>query len=166
MTKDLVPFIDKMYRTKAERDNRAIAGLSMGGAQALYTAFNNLDEFAWVAGFSGGYPLLPAVGVAIPPPANAAQLRGPDITRTIDTDKFEQLCPNLDSSVNSRLRLFYLAIGTDDGLTTAHAALTKMLKQKGVNYKEMTRSGYAHEWRFWRISLADLLPRLFQSDSK
>lgn len=166
IVKDLIPFIDRTYRTKAERENRAIAGLSMGGAQSLYTAFNNLDLFAWVAGFSGGYPLLPGVAVNIPPPANAANLRGPDINRTIDPDKFEQLFPHLDSSVNPRLRLFYLAIGTEDGLITTHAALTGFLKSKGVQYTDVEVPGYAHEWRFWRICLADLLPKLFQPVSK
>lgn len=162
LVNDLIPFIDKTYRTKTGREDRAIAGLSMGGAQALYTAFNNLDLFEWVAGFSGGYPLLPGAAVNIAPPADAARLRGPDINRTIDTKKFAQLVPHLDSNVNARLRLFYLAIGGDDGLTTTHAALTSYLRSNNVKFTEMELPGYAHEWRFWRICLADLLPRLFQ----
>lgn len=162
LVNDLIPFIDRAYRTKTGREDRAIAGLSMGGAQALYTAFNNLDLFAWVAGFSGGYPLLPGVAVNITPTPDAARLRGPDINRTIDTRRFAQLVPHLDSSVNARLRLFYLAIGGDDGLTTTHAALTSYLKSNNVRFTEMELPGYAHEWRFWRICLADLLPRLFQ----
>lgn len=168
LVKDLIPFIDRTYRTKADRESRAIAGLSMGGAQSLYTAFNHLDQFAWVAGFSGGYPLLPGVSVNIPTPANAANLRGPalEMNRSIDPEKFAQLFPELDSGVNSQLRLFYLAIGTDDTLITTHTALTGILKSKGVQFTDVEVPGYAHEWRFWRLSLADLLPRLFQPVAK
>lgn len=168
LVKDLIPFIDRTYRTKADRENRAIAGLSMGGAQSLYTAFNNLDLFAWVAGFSGGYPLLPGVAVKVQAPANAANLRGPasEVNRSIDPDKFAQLFPKLDAGVNSRLRLFYLAIGSDDTLTTTHAALTGFLKSKGVQFTDVEVPGYAHEWRFWRVCLADLAPKLFQPVSR
>ena len=53
---DLIPFIDKAYRTVADREHRAIAGLSMGGGMTLLAAFNNLDTFAWVGTFSAGLP--------------------------------------------------------------------------------------------------------------
>jgi enterochelin esterase-like enzyme len=56
----------------------------MGGAQALYAGLNNLDQFAWLGVMSGGFPLLPGVAIDIPAPANAATLRGPDVTRSID----------------------------------------------------------------------------------
>jgi len=163
---DVIPFVDKVYRTKADRENRAVAGLSMGGAQALYAAFNNLDKFAWVAGFSGGYPLLPGIAVPIDPPADAAKLRGPDITRSIDRDKFAQLLPQLNADANSKLRLFYLAIGTEDGLITTHGVVKQMLASKGVNAMIRELPGYAHEWSFWRVSLADLASKLFQPASK
>ena len=105
LVKDLIPFIDKTFRTRTDRESRAIAGLSVGGAQTLYAAFNNLDLFAWVGAFSGGYPVMPDVGIDVPPPANAASLRGPDITRSIDPVRFAALLPQLNSSANGRLRL-------------------------------------------------------------
>ena len=162
LVNDVVPFVDRAYRTKAGREDRAIAGLSMGGAQTLYTAFNNLDKFAWVAGLSGGFPLLPGVAVDIEPPANAAQLRGPDISKSIDPEKFLKLHPQLDVSANSHLRLFYLSVGMLDGLITTHGDLKGILKERGVDCTIVEVPGYAHEWRFWRISLADLARRLFQ----
>jgi enterochelin esterase family protein len=165
LVKDVIPFVDKTYRTKGDRENRAIAGLSMGGAQTLYAAFNNLDKFAWVAGFSGGYPLLPGIGVPIPAPANAARLRGPDITRSIDPTKFAQLLPQLNADANSKLRLFYLAIGADDGLISTHQVVKDVLRHKGVTALIREVPGYGHEWSFWRLSLADLTPRLFQPAS-
>jgi enterochelin esterase-like enzyme len=161
LLKDVIPFIDSEYRTKTDRENRAIAGLSMGGAQTFYTAFNNLDKFAWVGEFSGGFPLLPGVAINITPPSNAASLRGPDVSRSIDPEKFLALHPRLDSGVNSQLKLLYVAIGTDDGLITTHGAIKKMLDGKGVKYTLVETPGYGHEWPFWRLSLRDYLPRLF-----
>ena len=162
LVKDVIPFVDTTYRTKPDRENRAVAGLSMGGAQALYAGFNNLDLFAWIGALSGGFPLLPGVAIDIPAPANAATLRGPDISRSIDPAKYLALHPALDASVNSKLRLFYLAIGLDDGLITTHGAMKKLLQEKGVKYTLVEVPGYGHEWKFWRLSLRDLLPRLFQ----
>jgi enterochelin esterase-like enzyme len=162
LVKDVIPFVDVTYRTKPDRENRAVAGLSMGGAQALYAGLNNLDQFAWIGALSGGFPLLPGVAIEIPAPANAATLRGPDISRSIDPAKYLALHPALDAGVNSRLRLFYLAIGIDDGLITTYGAMKRLLQDKGVKYTLLEVPGYGHEWKFWRLSLRDLLPRLFQ----
>jgi enterochelin esterase family protein len=162
LVKDVVPFVDKTYRTKPDRESRAVAGLSMGGAQALYAGLNNLDQFAWIGALSGGFPLLPGVAVDIPAPANAATLRGPDITRSIDPAKYLALHPALDAGVNARLRLFYLAMGIDDGLITTHGALKELLDDRGVKYALFEVPGYGHEWKFWRLGLRDLLPRLFR----
>ncbi len=160
---DLMPYVDAHYRTLADREHRAIAGLSMGGAQTLYCAFRNLDQFAWVSAFSAGLPLLPGVPVDIPAPANAAQLRGPDITKSIDPEKFAELVTHLDPEANDRLRMVHLAIGTLDGLISAHADLKALLDARGVRYSLAEVPGYAHEWRFWRITLADVAQKLFQA---
>jgi enterochelin esterase family protein len=159
---DVIPYIDTHYRTLTDREHRAIAGLSMGGAQTLVCAFNNLDRFAWVSAFSGGFPLLPGVAVDIPAPANADRLRGPDITRVIDPDRFVALMPGLSAAANGQLRLFELAIGTEDGLISTHAVLRQLLDESGIEYTAQEMPGYAHEWRFWRLCLADLVQRLFQ----
>ena len=159
---DLVPFIDKVYRTRADRENRAIAGLSVGGAQTFYAAFNNLDKFAWVAEFSGGFPVLPDVAVDVPAPATADQLKGPDLTKSIDPEKFAALLPQLNAEANDRLRLLYVGIGTADALITTHNAVKKVLDEKGVQYTLAEMPGYIHEWPVWRAHLMDLLPRLFK----
>ena len=163
---DLIPFVDKAYRTLSDRENRAIAGLSMGGGMTLLAAFNNLDTFAWVGTFSAGLPPMPGVAVPIAPPPNAASLRGPDITNTIDKQKLAALLPQLNSDANARLRLFYVGIGAADGLITAHNAFKELLKEKGVKATIVERPGYGHEWAFWRISLQDLAPRLFQTPAR
>ena len=166
LVKDLIPFIDKTYRTRSDRENRAIAGLSVGGAQTMYAAFNNLDLFAWVAAFSGGYPVMPDVGIDVPPPANAASLKGPDISRSIDPVKFAALLPQLNSSANERLRLLYISIGAADTLQETHRVVKQVLKEKGMKYTLREFPGYIHEWPVWRVTLRDLLPILFQPASK
>jgi enterochelin esterase-like enzyme len=166
LVKDLIPFIDKTYRTRTDRENRAIAGLSVGGAQTMYAAFNNLDLFAWVAAFSGGYPVMPDVAIDVPAPPNAASLKGPDLTKSIDPGKFAALLPQLNSSANERLRLLYISIGTADTLAATHSVVKQVLKEKGMKYTLMEFPGYIHEWPVWRVTLKDLLPKLFQPASK
>ncbi len=161
MVKDLIPFIDKTYRTRSDRENRAIAGLSVGGAKAIYAAFNHIDLFAYAASFSGGFPRLPGVAVKIEAPANADIMRGPDITNSIDPEKLLALLPQLNRDANSKMRLLYLSMGSVDGLITAHGVIKDILNKNGIKYTMMEREGYGHEWPFWRISLHDLLPRLF-----
>lgn len=161
LVKDLVPFIDASYRTLPDRDHRAIAGLSVGGAQTMYTAFNHLELFAWVAAFSGGYPVMPGVAIDVAPPPNAASLKGPDVTKTLDPVKFAALMPQLDAASNDRLKLLYISIGTADTLITTHGVVKQVLKDKGVPYTLREFPGYIHEWPVWRVSLRDLLPRLF-----
>jgi len=159
---DLIPYVDKTYRTKADREDRAITGLSMGGAQAAYTGLNNLDDFAWVGTFSGGFPLLPGLVVNIPMPADAATRRGPDVGHAIDPAKFNELFPKLGPDNNSRLRLLYIAIGKDDGLIETHNVVKSILDQKGVKYTLVESPGYGHEWSFWRLRLIDFSSLLFK----
>jgi enterochelin esterase-like enzyme len=164
---DLMPFIDRAFRTLPGRMNRAIAGLSMGGGMTLLAAFNHLDQFSWVGTFSAGLPPMPGVAVPInPPPPNAASLRGPDINNTIDKQKLAALLPQLNSAANARLRLYYISIGAQDGLITAHNAYKELLKEKGVNATIVETQGYGHEWAFWRITLKDFAPRLFQAQAR
>ena len=159
---DLIPFVDSRYRTKADREDRAIAGLSMGGGQTYFAAFNNIDKFAWVGTFSGGWPTLPGVRIDVPAPANADELRGPDSSHSFDRAKFEALMPQLDASANTKLKLLFVGAGLNDGLMTAHTAFKKMLDDKGIHYVLFERPMYVHEWPFWRLALSDFMPRLFQ----
>ena len=165
LTRDLIPFVDRTYRTRPDKDDRAIAGLSRGAAQAVYAALHHLDTFAYFGGFSGGYSLLPGTLVTIPMPANVEKLRGPHPNHTIDPAKFVQLNPTLGPDLNKDLHLFYVAIGTDDALIATHESFKALLKQKEVKYTLLEVPGYGHEWGLWRIALADFLPKLFQPAS-
>src|SRR5262249_17435662 len=69
---DLIPFIEKTYSVKADRESRALAGLSMGGGQSLTFGLNNLDTFAWVGGLSSAPNTRPPADL-IKDPAEAAR---------------------------------------------------------------------------------------------
>jgi enterochelin esterase family protein len=157
---DLIPFVDKRYRTIPDRDHRAIAGLSMGGAQTYDAGFHHMDQFAYVATFSAGVIMFPG---AIKPPAGQSgplsilQLMGSPIDPVALTADF----PKLDASANQKLRLLYITSGESDPLNHANLQFMDWLTSRGVQYKKMILPGYGHEWSFWRISLAALLPQLF-----
>ncbi|MDQ0594324.1 enterochelin esterase-like enzyme [Chryseobacterium ginsenosidimutans] len=71
---DLIPFIEKNYPVKKDRENRAIAGLSMGGGQSLNFGLGNIDTFAWVGGFSSA-PNTKEPQQLLPNPAKAKELK-------------------------------------------------------------------------------------------
>ena len=151
---DIIPYIDSNYRTLTDRKNRAIAGLSMGGAHTTYAALNNIDKFAWVGSFSGAFVLWPnARGESDTPGAQMLNLGA------VENDIF----PNLNSSVNSELDLLYIAIGKDDFLYEANVQFKSWLNDQDINFVDIDTSGYAHEWSYWRICLVDYSSRLFKN---
>jgi enterochelin esterase-like enzyme len=158
---DVIPFVEKRYRVIANRDSRAIAGLSMGGAATFFTGFTNLDKFSWIAGFSSAVLAWPGVLVRTDPPAGV-RLAGPGIGQGIDSDAVSKVFPNIDGSVNARLKMLYVSCGTSDGLITANRQFKEWLKSKGVRFVDVETDGYAHVWSFWRLSLADVAQRLFR----
>ena len=160
---DLVPFVDKTFRTKADRDDRAIAGLSMGGAQTIHAAFNNLQTFSWVALLSSAAPLLPGVGKVIPRPADSAQRRGPGLGQTIDLEKFAEAYPAINPDLNKRLHLLYLGVGKVDGLLESEQDLQTIFEQHGVKFVKRDLDDYGHDWNFWRMALEDFSTRLFKT---
>jgi len=162
--KDLIPFVDKTYRTIADAGHRAIAGLSRGGMYTLVIAFNDIEYFGWVGTFSAGLPLLPDVEVQIPPPPNADTYRGSNITRSIDADRFLAHLPDLRASANEQLKLLYVGIGIRDGLITSHRTVRQILETEGIDVVYKEAAGYGHEWPYWRVALQDFLPRLFKPE--
>src|SRR5438876_9238302 len=100
---DLIPFVEKTYSVKADRESRALAGLSMGGGQALNFGLGHLDTFAWVGGFSSA-PNTKRPADLIKDPAEAAK----------------------------KLRLLYVACGDKDGLFRISEGVHKMLDEKKV----------------------------------
>ena len=136
-TKDLftevIPQVEKDYRVKKDRDSRAIAGLSMGGAESLHTGLNHLEEFGWVGAFSSGGML----------------------------QDFGKEFPDLRTSTNSKLHLLWIACGVDDGWITLNRDFDKWLKEKGVKHTYVETPG-EHTWMVWRRNLANFAPLLFR----
>ena len=109
--------VDKAYNVSRNREQRAIAGLSMGGAESLYVGLNNLDKFAWIGAFSAA----PDVVAGRPPdagrgPARAAAGGGAGTPPDMDEACSRRRFPTLDAKDNSRLRMLWIICGTGDGL--------------------------------------------------
>lgn len=130
---EVLPQVESQYRVIADRNSRAIAGLSMGGSESLLTGLNHLDQFAWIASFSaGGLP-----------------------------DDFDTYFKDLKASDDSRIRLLWIACGTDDGLIRDSRHLKLWLTPEGIRYVSIETPGM-HNWLVWRDNLANFAPRLFQ----
>ena len=132
---DLIPYIDKTFRTKTDRENRAMAGLSWGGHQTFDVVLTNLDKFAWMGTFSGA-------------------IFGLD-TKTAydgvftDADKF-----------NKQIHYFYMNWGEHDFIKNAE--IVKNLREQGIKVEATESEGTAHEWLTWRRGLHEFIPHLFK----
>lgn len=129
---EVVPRVEREYRVSADRRARAIAGLSMGGEEALITGLNHLNEFAWVGAFSSG-----------------------------GMTNFPALFPSLDAGANKKLRLLWIGCGNDDKLLKSNQQLCDWLQDKGVRYTWVELPGQ-HSYRVWRRDLAQFAPLLFR----
>jgi enterochelin esterase-like enzyme len=127
--------VERIYRVKPGAENRAIAGLSMGAAQALAVGLKDLDKFAYVGAFSPG---------------------GGNNSETV-----ARLDP---AEANRRLKLLWIGCGRQDaipGLFAGSEKLSASLKAKGITHVWHPTDG-GHTWLLWRKYLADVLPLLFR----
>ena len=170
---EVMPQVEKEYNVSKDRSQRAIAGLSMGGAEATYTGLNHLDKFAWIGSFSGAYVMWPGAnsgpgrGAGGPPPAAAGTPggrggRGAALDSAIIAKNFA----NLDSKANSQIRLLWIACGTADGLIGVNRQFKEWLKTKDVKFTDVEVPEMAHVWPLWRQNLTELAPMLFESKTK
>lgn len=162
VVEDLVPYVDGDFRTIRSSSSRAIVGLSMGGGQATFIGLNHPDLFAWVASFSGAVIIWPGGMMPAPtPPASGGA--GPAIPRyALNTDAIARDAPGLNQSINGKLRLLYISCGLDDGLITSNKEFEDWLSSRGIHFTHEEVPGYAHVWSFWRRSLVEVAPLLFQ----
>jgi enterochelin esterase family protein len=144
---DIMPFVEKRYRVHADRQHRAMAGLSMGGGHTLNIGIPNLDKFAYLGVFSSGI-------FGIVPRPNAPPSQGPS---------FEERHKTIldDAKLKEGLKLFWFATGKDDFLLETSRKTVEMFKahQFDVAYKETEG---AHTWLVWREYLREFMPQLFQ----
>jgi enterochelin esterase-like enzyme len=130
---DLIPFVEKNYSAKADRESRALAGLSMGGGQSLNFGLAHLDTFAWVGGFSSA-PNTKPPSALIPDAADAAK----------------------------KLRFLYLSCGDQDRLIRVSDGVHKMLDEKGVPHVYNIIPGGGHDFKVWKADLYYFAQRLFR----
>ncbi|HEX2855306.1 MAG TPA: alpha/beta hydrolase-fold protein [Opitutaceae bacterium] len=136
-TKDLIPMIDRTYRTQADREHRAMAGLSMGGMQTRTIALAHLDTFSHIGVFSGGTI----------DPTNAAQV-------SALKEKARLVFIGYGSHELNRPN----PLREGGGDPKAHV---EALQQAGINAVFYVSPGTAHEWHTWRRSLHEFAPLLF-----
>ena len=132
LLKDIVPFIEANYPAKIGAQNRALAGLSMGGGQSLNFGLGNLDTFAWVGGFS-----------------SAPNTRGP-----------AQLLPNPDAA-KAKLKLLWISVGDKDGLFSISQKHTSVSdRAQSAPYLERRAGG--HDFNVWKQDLYNFSQLLFR----
>ena len=142
---EVIPMIDEAYRTKSDRENRAIAGLSMGANQTMRILMNHLDKFAFYGGFSGtsNYPK----------------------SDKIDTKTFLNGAFDDGNTIDEKIKVFWLGLGTKepDPFPGSVGAFRQMLKDQGIQHIYYESEGTAHEWLTWRRSLYEYAQLLFKN---
>jgi enterochelin esterase family protein len=151
---EVIPLVDKDYPTVKSRDGRALAGLSMGGAETFYIGLNHVDQFAYLAGMSSAFVMYPGASTG----GEGGRGQAPP---QIDPAIFGQVFPAFDAKQASKLKLLYVACGTDDSLIGVNRTFKTWLKGKDIAYKDVETPG-AHTWFVWRNNLTEVAPMLFQ----
>jgi enterochelin esterase-like enzyme len=147
MIKGLIPMIDRTYRTVADRDHRAMAGLSMGGMHTYQITLHHLDTFSYLGGFSGA-------GNGFAPGGEKLDAKTSFDGALSDPAAF-----------NKKVHLVWLGVGTAEP-ERMHTGLTNFsafLDQAGIKHVFYESPGTAHEWQTWRRDLNLFAPLLFIS---
>lgn len=142
MTETIIPFIEKNFRVKKDRNNRALAGLSMGGGQTFFTGLQHTDLFSCLGVFSTGV----FGGI-----------------REAGSFDAETALPGLISNAqkyNKDLKVFYISVGTDDPRISPTTKAVEKMQNDGLNIVFNTFPG-DHEWQVWRKSLHDFVQKIF-----
>jgi enterochelin esterase-like enzyme len=139
---EVVPMIDKEFRTIDDRDHRAMAGLSMGGFQTFQTTMANLDKFAYIGGFSGAVFMRP----------------GTDF-KTMYNGVWADV-----NAFNKKVKLMYLSIGTAEPERMYQTVnnFHKELEKAGIRHIYFESPGTSHEWLTWRRSLKQFASLIFK----
>jgi len=139
---DIVPLIESRYRVVADREHRAIAGLSMGGGQAFAIGLSHPDVFSHVAGFSSAMQI-----------ANSPAWGGLD---------FDEVLADA-ATLNESLNLLWIGCGTEDTLFNANRAFSTQLTERGVEHTFRVTLG-GHTMDVWQRYLHEVAPQLFSLD--
>lgn len=146
MVKDLIPMIDATYRTIPDRENRAMAGLSMGGMQTFMIGLKHLDLFSALGGFSGG-----GGGFG----GGTVDLKTANGGAMADAEAF-----------NKKMRVLWLGVGTDEPqFLRGIKGYCEALQKAGIKHVYYESPGTGHEWLTWRRCLNEFAPLLFKSEA-
>jgi len=137
MSTDLIPMVEHTYRVLPGRENRAMAGLSMGGMQSFMTVLGNLDKLACLGGFSG-----------------SSGGRGRFDPKTSNNGIFA------DPAAFNKMTVLFLGIGSVEGPGTKN--FSEALRNAGIQNVYFESPGTAHEWLTWRRCLNRICPAPLQ----
>ena len=132
---DVIPAIEAKYSVSADREHRALAGLSMGGGQSLNFGLGHLDTFAWVGGFS-----------------SAPNTKAP-----------EQLVPDA-AAAKKQLKLLWLSCGNKDGLIRISQRTQRFLKDQRIPHL-WNVDAYGHDATHWRNNLYHFVRLAFNDEA-
>ena len=135
MMNDLIPYIDANFCTLADREHRAMAGLSWGGHQTFDLVLNHIDTFAWMGAFSGA-------------------IFGLDVQKSYD-GIFRDA-----EAFNKQIHCLFLSCGSEENFGTGK--LADDLRKAGIKVDYQVSEGTHHEWLTWRRGLKAFLPKLFR----
>jgi len=158
---ELLPEIEKRYRTISERRGRAIAGLSMGGYGAVKMAIKKPDIYTFAASFSGVFD--PTERSDDTPGFDWENLRpsilkafgGTDCKQRVDNDLFK-LIEGLPASSIPALPFFYFDCGDEDGFRQANQRLADAMTERGITHQFQIIGG-GHDWEYWSGRVSKLL---------
>jgi enterochelin esterase-like enzyme len=136
---EVMPRVKAEYPLSDKREDHAIAGLSMGGAETLLVGLNHTDDFAYIGAFSAG-----------------------GIGETNFAPLFPAITPQTGAQIQSKLKLLWISCGEQDGLFPANQKLIAWLKEQGVQPRAVATPGMMHVWMVWRDNLSNLAPLLFK----
>jgi enterochelin esterase-like enzyme len=136
LIKNVIPYVDKSYRTIADKNNRAIGGFSRGGGQTLRAAFGNMDKFAWICCYS-------------------AYLTSQEMEKSFAS------IVNDPANTNKQLKMLWVSVGNEDFLYGQTAEFLNYLKAKNVNYKSLITGG-GHTWMNTKVFLSETAQLLFK----
>ena len=147
---DIIPFVEKKFRTIQNRNGRAIAGFSMGSMQAVRIAFTNPDLFVSLGVFSGFLQ---------------DWIEGDPVMDMVKREKYDQahLKALIDPDFAQRFKVLFRSIGTDDPFLPLFAADDKLLQQHQTNHIRKIYTG-GHDWNVGRKCIYDFVQLIFKGD--
>jgi enterochelin esterase family protein len=139
LVKDVIPFIEKNYRVHTDKNNRAIAGFSMGGLQTQHITNANPNMFAYIAVMSMG-------------------LQDNNRLNTFNPEEYNR---QIKALVKANPKLYWVGTGKEDFLYASIINLRKRYDEEGLKYEYRETEG-GHTWSNWSLYLTELVPRFFK----